>query len=44
MKRNYIYKKNTFMQKQMLLLRHARLNRVMLKKCDIKEKLTLLKK
>ena len=28
---------------QMSLLRYVKLNRVMLKKCDVKEKLTLLK-
>ena len=28
---------------QMSLLRHVKLNRIMLKKCDVKEKLVLLK-
>ena len=28
---------------QMPLSRHVKLNRIMLKKCDVKEKLTLLK-
>ena len=28
---------------QMSLLKHVKFNRIMLKKCDVKEKLTLLK-
>ena len=38
-----IYTKKTFIWVQMSLSRHAKPNRIMLKKCDIKEKLALLK-
>ena len=44
MRKKYIYKKETFIWEQMFLLSHAKLNRVILKKCNVKEKLTLYKR